>query len=118
MGHLADAALAAGGTVIGVFPKGLFQGLPGREVVHPALSVLHEVDSMHERKQMMTELSDGFVALPGGLGTLEELAEIATWAQLGIHSKPMLNTASDWRPPVDEGLPRFAGLRPRPARDG
>ena len=103
MGHLADAALAAGGTVIGVFPKGLFQGLLGREVVHPALSVLHEVDSMHERKQMMTELSDGFVALPGGLGTLEELAEIATWAQLGIHSKPIvvLNTASYWRPLVD-----------------
>jgi uncharacterized protein (TIGR00730 family) len=58
---------------------------------------------MHERKQMMTELSDGFVALPGGLGTLEELAEIATWAQLGIHSKPIvvLNTASYWRPLVD-----------------
>jgi uncharacterized protein (TIGR00730 family) len=99
MGRLADAALAAGGTVIGVFPKGLF----GSDVVHSALSVLHEVDSMHERKQMMTELSDGFVALPGGLGTLEELAEIATWAQLGIHSKPIivLNTASYWRPLVD-----------------
>jgi uncharacterized protein (TIGR00730 family) len=103
MGHLADAALDAGGTVIGVIPKGLFQGLLPREVAHPALSVLHEVDSMHERKQMMAELSDGFVALPGGLGTLEELAEIATWAQLGIHSKPIvvLDTASYWRPLVD-----------------
>jgi uncharacterized protein (TIGR00730 family) len=99
MGHLADAALAAGGTVIGILPQGLFD----REVAHPNLSVLHEVGSMHERKQMMSELSDGFVALPGGLGTLEELAEIATWGQLGIHDKPIvvLNTASYWSPLVD-----------------
>ncbi|MPZ68282.1 MAG: TIGR00730 family Rossman fold protein [Actinobacteria bacterium] len=103
MGLVADAALAAGGTVTGVIPKGLFQGPAIREAAHPALSFLHEVDSMHERKQMMAELSDGFVALPGGLGTLEELAEIATWAQLGIHSKPIvvLDTASYWRPLAD-----------------
>ncbi len=103
MGLLANAALAAGGTVIGVIPRGLFQGPADREVPHPALTVLHEVDSMHERKQMMAELSDGFVALPGGLGTLEELAETATWAQLGIHSKPIvvLDTASYWRPLVE-----------------
>lgn len=103
MGLVADAALAAGGTVIGVIPKGLFQAPIHPEVAHPALSVLHEVDSMHERKQMMAELSDGFVALPGGLGTLEELAEIATWAQLGIHTKPIVvvNTASYWRPLAD-----------------
>ena len=100
MGVLADAALAAGGTVVGVIPKGLFQDVFQREIAHPQLSALHEVDSMHERKQMMAELSDGFVALPGGLGTLEEVAEIATWAQLGIHDKPIvvLDTASYWRP--------------------
>lgn len=103
MGHLADAALAAGGTVVGVIPKGLFQGLFQREIAHPELSVLYEVDSMHERKQLMAELSDGFVALPGGLGTLEELAEIGTWAQLGIHNKPIVvvDTASYWRPLAD-----------------
>jgi uncharacterized protein (TIGR00730 family) len=101
MGHLADGALDAGGTVIGVIPAGLFEGLfQSREIAHPDLTVLHEVGSMHERKQLMAELSDGFIALPGGLGTLEELAEIATWAQLGIHDKPIVvvNTASYWSP--------------------
>jgi uncharacterized protein (TIGR00730 family) len=85
MGVLADAALAAGGEVVGVIPRGLFV----RESVHPRVSDLHEVGSMHERKLRMYELSDGFIALPGGLGTLEELAEITTWAQLGLHDKPI-----------------------------
>jgi uncharacterized protein (TIGR00730 family) len=86
MGILADAALDAGGEVVGVLPKGLFR----REVAHPGLTRMIEVGSMHERKQRMFDLSDAFVALPGGLGTLEELAEIATWAQLGLHHKPIL----------------------------
>lgn len=86
MGILADAALGAGGGVIGVIPKGLFR----REIGHPGLTELIEVDSMHARKQKMFELSDAFVALPGGLGTLEELTEMATWGQLGIHDKPMV----------------------------
>jgi uncharacterized protein (TIGR00730 family) len=86
MGVLADATLRAGGEVVGVLPKGLFR----REVAHRGLTKLIEVGSMHERKQRMFDLSDAFVALPGGLGTLEELAEIATWAQLGLHTKPIL----------------------------
>jgi uncharacterized protein (TIGR00730 family) len=95
MGSLADAALAGGGRVVGVLPRGLFR----REVAHPGLTELHEVGSMHERKQLMFDLADAFVALPGGLGTLEELAEVATWAQLGIHSKPIavLDPHGFWR---------------------
>jgi uncharacterized protein (TIGR00730 family) len=85
MGMLADAALAGGARVVGVLPRGLFR----REVAHLGLTELHEVGSMHERKQLMFDLADAFVALPGGLGTLEELAEVATWAQLGIHDKPI-----------------------------
>ena len=85
MGVLADAALAAGGRVVGVIPRHLF----GREIAHRNLTELVEVGSMHERKQRMSELADAFVALPGGLGTLEELTEIATWAQLGMHRKPI-----------------------------
>jgi uncharacterized protein (TIGR00730 family) len=94
MGVLADAVLAGGGEVIGVLPRGLFS----REVGHAGLTELHEVASMHERKQLMFDLSDAFVALPGGLGTLEELAEITTWAQLGIHGKPIvvLDEAGYW----------------------
>jgi hypothetical protein len=84
MGRLADAALAAGGEVIGVIPQALLD----REVGHRGLTQLRVVDSMHSRKALMSELSDGFVALPGGVGTLEELFEVWTWAQLGIHSKP------------------------------
>ncbi len=84
MGALADAVLAAGGEAIGVIPQGLLE----REVGHRGLSELHVVDSMHTRKRTMAELSDAFVALPGGLGTLEELFEVLTWAQLGIHAKP------------------------------
>lgn len=91
MGAVADATLAAGGEVVGVIP----QGLVDREVAHGGLTELHIVHSMHERKALMAELSDAFVALPGGLGTLEELFEILTWAQLGLHHKPVgiLNVA-------------------------
>ena len=96
MGELADAALAGGGRVIGVIPAGLF----AREVGHTGLTDLHEVASMHERKQLMYDLSDAFIALPGGLGTLEELAEVATWSQLGLHSKPvaLLDVSGFWEP--------------------
>jgi uncharacterized protein (TIGR00730 family) len=84
MGALADAVLAAGGEIVGVIP-GL---LVDAEVAHPGLSDLRITGSMHERKALMADLSDGFIALPGGLGTLEEFAEIVTWAQLGLHAKP------------------------------
>lgn len=96
MGRATDAALAAGGEVVGVIPRGLFS----REVAHTRLTQLHEVASMHERKQLMFELSDAFVALPGGYGTLEELAEITTWAQLGLHRKPIVLVDVDgfWAP--------------------
>jgi len=86
MGVVADAALAAGGRVVGVIPRGLEQ----REVAHRGLTKLHVVETLHERKALMHELSDAFVALPGGFGTLDELAEAITWAQLGIHSKPVV----------------------------
>lgn len=85
MGVLADTVLAGGGRVIGVIPRALVE----RELAHTGLSELHVVDSMHERKALMAELSDGFLALPGGSGTLDELFEILTWAQLGIHAKPI-----------------------------
>lgn len=85
MGVVADAALAAGGEAIGVIPRALVD----REVAHSALSELHVVGSMHERKALMAELSDAFVALPGGMGTLEEVFEVFTWRQLGIHDKPI-----------------------------
>jgi uncharacterized protein (TIGR00730 family) len=84
MGTLANAALAAGGEVIGVIP----QMLVDKELAHRGLTELRIVTSMHERKALMAELSDAFIALPGGLGTFEELCEVLTWAQLGIHSKP------------------------------
>lgn len=85
MGVVADAVMAAGGRVIGVIPSGLFS----REVAHPAISELHHTATMHERKALMYELSDAFIALPGGLGTLDELFETLTWAQLGLHAKPV-----------------------------
>ncbi|MGB7358923.1 MAG: TIGR00730 family Rossman fold protein [Mycobacterium sp.] len=85
MGHVADAALQAGGTVIGVIPRSLVD----REIAHEKLSVLHVVDGLHERKALMGDLSDGFVALPGGAGTLEEIFEVWTWAQLELHAKPV-----------------------------
>ncbi|HVB43143.1 MAG TPA: TIGR00730 family Rossman fold protein [Streptosporangiaceae bacterium] len=98
MGQVADAALAAGGRVFGVIPTGLFSV----EVGHTGLTELHEVGTMHERKQLMYDLSDGFIALPGGLGTLEELAEVTTWSQLGLHAKPvvLLDVDGFWEPLV------------------
>lgn len=91
MGQVADAVLKAGGEAIGVIPK----SLAVREVAHASLTEQHVVASMHERKALMAELSDGFVALPGGWGTFEEIFEILTWAQLGFHAKPcgLLNVA-------------------------
>lgn len=85
MGLVADTVLEAGGTVTGVIPKRLFP----REIPHRGLTELIEVESMHARKTRMFELSDAFVALPGGFGTLEEIFEVTTWAQLGIHQKPI-----------------------------
>ncbi len=91
MGKVADTVLANGGKVIGVIPE----QLATREVAHSGLTELIVVSSMHERKAMMAELSDGFIAMPGGFGTFEEFCEIVTWAQLGIHQKPcaLLNVA-------------------------
>ena len=85
MGELADAVLSCGGEVIGVIPHALW----AREVGHRGLTDLRIVETMHERKAMMADLADAFIALPGGLGTLEEIFEIWTWAQLGLHAKPM-----------------------------
>lgn len=85
MGRLADTVVSEGGEAIGVIP----QALVDREIAHVGLTDLHVVDTMHERKQRMADLSDAFVALPGGLGTLDELFEIYTWAQLGLHRKPI-----------------------------
>jgi len=96
MGEIAKAVLDAGGDAVGVIPEALLK----REVGHGALTRLEVVDSMHERKARMAELSDGFVAMPGGFGTLEEWFEIITWAQLGIHDKPcvLLNVAGYFDP--------------------
>ena len=96
MGAVADGALSAGGEVIGVMPHALVQ----REVAHRGLTQLHVVDSMHERKALFAELSDGFIAMPGGIGTLEELFEVWTWSHLGVHAKPigLLDVADYWQP--------------------
>jgi len=96
MGTVADAALAAGGRVIGVIPRALAE----KELAHDGLTELRVVGSMHERKAIMAELADGFLALPGGLGTLEELFETWTWGQLGLHAKPcgLLNVAGFFDP--------------------
>ena len=96
MSAIAEAVLDELGDIIGVIPKMLVE----REVAHKTLSDLRIVDSMHERKALMAELSDGFVALPGGIGTLEEFFEIWTWAQLGVHEKPcaLLNIAGYFDP--------------------
>ena len=96
MGAVAAAAMRAGGEVVGVIPAALDR----REIANRAVTELHIVETMHERKAMMAELSDGFVALPGGLGTFEELFEVWTWAQLGIHAKPvgLLNVAGFYDP--------------------
>ena len=113
MGEVADAALAAGGEVIGVIPY----ALQAREVGHKGLTELRVVDSMHERKALMADLSDGFLALPGGIGTLEEMFEVWTWGQLGLHSKPcaLLDVAGYYSPllafldhTVNEGFLREA----------
>ena len=85
MGAVADAALSAGGAVVGVIPRGLVD----RELAHPGLTELRIVDTLHERKAVMASLADAFIALPGGLGTLEELAEVLSWAQLDLHAKPI-----------------------------
>jgi uncharacterized protein (TIGR00730 family) len=86
MGIVADATLAAGGRVIGVIPRMLIE----RELAHPNLTRQHVVDTMHERKTLMADMSDAFVGLPGGMGTFDELVEIVTWAQLGLHAKPVV----------------------------
>jgi len=90
MGMVADAILNKGGKAIGVIPKFLIS----KEIAHPNLTELHAVDNMHQRKQMMTDLCDGYMTLPGGLGTMEEFFEVLTWLQLGLHNKPVgvLNT--------------------------
>ena len=104
MGVLADAALAAGGEVVGVIPRDLFD----REVPHRGVTRLVEVDSMHARKARMAELADAFVALPGGVGTLEELFEVFTWQLLGLHAKPVLLLDPDgFYDPLVEQLDRI-----------
>ena len=85
MGIIATEALRLGGTVTGVIPVALME----KELGHPGLTELHVVKNMHERKAMMADLSDGFIAMPGGMGTMEELFEVLTWAQLGFHAKPI-----------------------------
>ena len=96
MGAVADTVLAGGGEVVGVIP----QALMAREVGHTGLTRLHVVETMHERKAMMADLSDGFIALPGGFGTFEEFCEVLTWSQLGFHPKPcgLLNVAGYYDP--------------------
>jgi uncharacterized protein (TIGR00730 family) len=115
MGAVADGALSGGGEVIGVIPQELLD----RELAHSGLSKLHVVGSLHERKALMAELADGFVALPGGFGTLDELLEQLTWSQLGLHQKPigLLDVEEYWRPLVElarhataEGFIREADL--------
>ncbi len=108
MGDLADAALAASGEVIGVIP----QALVARELAHQSLSHLHVVASMHERKALMADLSNAFLALPGGFGTFEEFCEAVTWTQLGLHAKPCgLLNVEDYYDPL---LALFdAGVRER-----
>jgi uncharacterized protein (TIGR00730 family) len=94
MGAMADAALAAGGEVVGVIPDSLLR----REIGHSGLTRLHVVQTMHERKSLMADLADAFIALPGGFGTLDEFCEIITWSQLGIQQKPcgLLNIDQYW----------------------
>jgi uncharacterized protein (TIGR00730 family) len=96
MGALANAALAEGGEVIGVMPRALLT----KEIPHPGITRIHIVTSMHRRKALMSSLSDGYLTLPGGFGTLEEFFETLTWAQLGLHSKPcaLLDVAGFWDP--------------------
>jgi uncharacterized protein (TIGR00730 family) len=115
MGAVADGALTGGGEVVGVIPRALVE----RELAHGGLTELHVVGSLHERKALMAELADGFVALPGGFGTLDELMEQLTWSQLGLHGKPvgLLDVDGYWRPLIalarhatDEGFVRESDL--------
>ena len=115
MGAVADGARAAGGEVVGVIPQALVE----RELAHDGLTELHVVESLHERKALMAELADAFVALPGGFGTLDELMEQLTWSQLGLHAKPvgLLDVEDYWRPLIafarhatEEGFVREADL--------
>jgi uncharacterized protein (TIGR00730 family) len=112
MGVLADAALQYGGTVTGVIP----QALVDKELAHRTLTELHVVDTMHQRKALMADLADGFAALPGGFGTADELFEILTWAQLGLHARPigLLNVAGFFDPLLAwiDGCVREGFLRP------
>jgi uncharacterized protein (TIGR00730 family) len=96
MGVVADAVLAGGGEAIGVIPRAMVE----RELAHGGLTELHVVDTMHQRKALMADLADGFAALPGGFGTADELFEILTWAQLGLHAKPvgLLNVGAFFDP--------------------
>jgi len=118
MGAVADAALEAGGEVIGIIPEALV----GAEVAHKGCTELHVVSGMHERKARFTDLSDGFITIPGGVGTMDELWEAISWSQLGYHSKPVgvLNIAGFYRPPIpihpNQRHLRF--LPPTPARSG
>ncbi|OLN31148.1 Lysine decarboxylase family [Desulfovibrio sp. DV] len=106
MGAVADATLAAGGKAVGVLPDFLRR----KELAHPRLTELHVVSSMHERKARMAELADGFIALPGGMGTLEEFCEIITWAQLGLHEKPCgLLNIQEYYAPLLQFVDRMAG---------
>lgn len=100
MGIVADAVLAGGGEAVGVLPRALQE----RELAHAGLSRLHIVESMHERKALMADLADAFIALPGGFGTLDEFCEVLTWAQLGIHAKPcgLLNVAGFFDPFLEQ----------------
>ena len=99
MGALADGTLGAGGEIVGVIPRFLDE----REIGHGGLSELHVTENMHDRKMLMAELSDAFVVLPGGIGTLEEVVEMLSWSQLGLHRKPigLLDTDGFWAPLVD-----------------
>jgi uncharacterized protein (TIGR00730 family) len=99
MGALADSALAAGGKVIGVIPTRLVE----HEIAHAGLTKLHVVETMHERKALMAELADAVIALPGGTGTLDELFELFTWKQLGLHRKPigLLDVVGYWQPLIE-----------------
>lgn len=104
MGLVADTVLEGGGEVLGVIPQELYE----REVGHEGCSELHVVESMHQRKTLMASLADGFLALPGGMGTLEEITEALTWTQLGVHAKPcgLLDVGGFWRPLLEQ-LDRF-----------
>lgn len=99
MAEIANEVLKHGGNAIGIMPSGLFRG----EIAHQGLSQFIETDSMHERKALMNEMSDGFIALPGGIGTFDELFEIICWAQIGIHNKPigLLNVDNFYKPVLD-----------------